>query len=103
MAHVDQKIESVNRHVEKLKKVDQNQNEAPEKTDEELKNMIFNCTGIEMVEEVLESEALGIKKEVDIKEKIDGYYCDICYAGTKPDFTSPVASELLHLKCLYHL
>ena len=44
MAHVDQKIESVNRHVEKLKKVDQNQNEAPEKTDEELKNMVFNCT-----------------------------------------------------------
>ena len=56
-----------------------------------------------MLEEVLESEALGIKKEVDIKEKIDGYYCNICYAGTKPDFTSPVASELLHLKCLYHL
>ena len=46
MAHVDQKIESVNRHVEKLKKVDQNQNEAPEKTDEELKNMVFNCTDI---------------------------------------------------------
>ena len=79
MAHLDQKIERVNRHVEKLKKVDQNQNEAPEKTDDELKNMIFNCTGIEMVEEVLESEALGIKKEVDIKEERDGYYCDVCY------------------------
>lgn len=93
MAHVDQKIESVKRQVEKLKKVDQNQNEAqqaPEKsqkTDEELKNMIFNCTDIHMLEEVLESEALGIK-EVDINEEIDGYYCDICYAGTKPDFTS---------------
>ena len=96
MAHVDQKIESVNRHVEKLKKVDQNQNEAPlpEKTDEELKNMIFNYTDIEMLEEVLESEALGIKKEVDINEKIDGNYCDICYAGTKPDFTSLVRATL---------
>ena len=70
MAHLDQKIESVNRHVKKLKKVDQNKNEAPEKTDEELKNMILNCTDIEMLEEVLESEALGIKEVVDIKEEI---------------------------------
>ena len=35
---------------------------------------IFNCTDIEILEEVLESEALGIKKEVDIKEERDGYY-----------------------------
>ena len=37
MTHLDQKIESVNRHVEKPKKLDKNQNEAPEKTDEKLK------------------------------------------------------------------
>ena len=56
--------------------------------------MIFNCTDIKMLEELLESEALGVKEEVDIKEEIDGYYCDICYAGTKPDFTSLVGTSV---------
>ena len=55
---------------------------------------IFNYTDIEILEEVLESEALDIKKEVDINEKIDGNYCDICYAGTKPDFTSLVGTSV---------
>ena len=55
---------------------------------------IFNCTDIEILEEVLESETLDIKKEVDIKEERNNYYCDDCYAGTKPDFTSLVGTSV---------
>ena len=30
---------------------------------------------------------MGIKKEVDVEENMDGYYFDICFDGTKPDLT----------------
>ena len=80
-AHVDSKIDSFI----KTKALSGRDSES-EKSVEDIANLVTHCTDIHELEAVFDTNGVGIKKELDVEENIDGYYCDICFDGTKPDF-----------------
>ena len=57
-----------------------------EKSDEDLNNLIHNCKDIESLEHAIKVEDIEIIKEEDVKPGLDGYYCNLCCQGTKPNF-----------------
>ena len=67
----------------KISKDDQN----VENNIEQLLIQITHCTDIEELEELFVTENLNIKKEYGVMEETDGYYCDTCFEGTKPEFS----------------
>ena len=57
-----------------------------EKSVEDIAIIVTHCTDIHELEAVFDTNGVDIKKELDVEENIDGYYCDICFDGSKPDF-----------------
>ena len=57
-----------------------------EKSVEDIAIIVTHCTDIHELEAVFDTNGVGIKKVIDVEENIDGYYCDICFDGSKPDF-----------------
>ena len=45
-----------------------------------------HCSNIFELEILFKSDYLLIKKEDEVLENIDGYFCSICFEGIKPDF-----------------
>ena len=79
-AHVDTRIDS-------LVKPKILSAKSSEKSVEEIVNLVTLCTNIHEIEELFSAEGIVIKKEIDVKENVDGYYCDLCFDGTIPDFS----------------
>ena len=82
--HVDKKIEILAVKNESVKK---KASEPLEKTDEDVANELTHCSNIFELEILFKSDYLLIKKEDEVLENIDGYFCSICFEGIKPDFT----------------
>ena len=78
-AQIDRKFENLEK-ANKEKTV-----ESTESSSESLSNIVINCKDIDQLDEKLVK--LGLKKE-HVKEDYDGYYCDICFEDTNPDWNN---------------